>query len=101
MIYPREAKNPERAQQLQESLIPWYERLAKEAAHQFNVLEKAVKTSRMPNLVRDQLNQYAVKIAKQPEIMDYLKNHNVELSKKIEGIAIREKERERDRGIER
>lgn len=97
-----EAKNPEQAKALQERIQPRHERLAIEAEKQINSLEKAVVQSRMPRTAREQLEKYAAGVAKQPEVMAYLKQHNPELTEKVRGLAkAHEKSRELDRGISR
>ncbi len=92
-----EAKNPEQAKALQEAVRPRHERLALEAEKKIQVLEKAMEQSRMPRSSREELEKYATNIAKQPGVMDYLKQQNPELSKKIEGL-VKSHELERDRG---
>ena len=97
-----EAKNPDQAKTLQEAIRPRHERLALEAEKQLNLLEKASVESRMPRSSREQLEKYAANVAKQPEVMAYLKQHNPELTEKVRGLA-KEHERSRslDRGIDR
>jgi len=41
----------------------------------------------MPRTAREQLEKYAASVAKQPDVMAYLKQHNPEITKKIEGLA--------------
>jgi hypothetical protein len=92
-----EAQNPERAKALQENLRPRHERLALEAEKQIQQLEKAIQQSRMPRSAREQLGKYAAGVAKQPEVMAYLKQHNPKLTQKIENLS-KSHALERDRG---
>lgn len=92
-----EAKNPEQAKALQDSLRPRHERIALEAEKQLQVLEKAIEQSRMPRTAREQLEKYAANVAKQPDVMTYLKQNNKALSDKIQGLA-KSREISRDRG---
>jgi Ti-type conjugative transfer relaxase TraA len=92
-----EAQNPERAKALQENLRPRHERLALEAEKQIQRLEKAIEQSRMPRSAREQLGKYAAGVAKQPEVMAYLKQHNSKLTQKIENLS-KSHALERDRG---
>lgn len=82
-----EKQNPEQAKALEEAMRPRHERLALEAEKQMKVLEKAVEQSRIPRTAKEQLEKYAAGVAKQPEVMAYLKQHNKELSDKIQGLA--------------
>lgn len=82
-----EAKHPEQARALQEAVRPRHERLALEAEKHLHLLEKSIEQSRIPRTDREQLEKYAARVAKQPEVMAYLKQHNPDLTKKIEGLA--------------
>jgi hypothetical protein len=82
---------------MQNSLRPRHERLALEAEHKIQVLEKAIEHSRMPRSAKEELQKYASNVSKQPEVMNYLKQHNPELTQKIQGLA-KTRELERDRG---
>lgn len=92
-----EQQNPEQAKALQEAVRPRHERLALEAEKQMKVLEKAVEQSRMPRTAKEQLEHYAASVAKQPDVMAYLKQHNQALSDKIQNHA---KSHELSRGRE-
>jgi Ti-type conjugative transfer relaxase TraA len=76
------------------------ERLAVEAEIRLQQLEKALTTSRFPSMAQQKLAKFASKVAKQPEIMNYLKNKNKSLSERIERLA-HAFDRSRDRGISR
>jgi Ti-type conjugative transfer relaxase TraA len=82
-----EAQNPEQARALQDTVRPRHERIALEAEKHIHLLEKSVAQSRMPRTAREQLEKYAAGIAKQPTVMAYLKQHNPEMTQKIEGLA--------------
>lgn len=87
---------------MQESLRPRHERLALEAEKKIQLLEKAVEKSHMPRSSKEQLEKYAASVAKQPEVMAYLKQHNKELSERVQGLAkSHERNLDRGRGIER
>lgn len=97
-----EAEHPERAKALQTAIQPRHERLALEAEKQINLLEKATQQSAMPRTAREQLEKYAFGIAKQTDVMGYLKQRNPDLSEKIQRLAkTREKQLELDRGRSR
>jgi Ti-type conjugative transfer relaxase TraA len=94
-----ENKHPHQAQAFKESLSPYAEKQALETEKQIQLLEKAVEKSRMPRTAKEELERYAAKVAKQPDVMAYLKQHHKDLSDKIQGLAkSREISLERDRG---
>lgn len=97
-----EAAYPEWAKQLQDAVRPRHERLALEAEKQISFLEKASRESRQPRSSREALTRYAAQLAKQPAVMAYLKQHNPELTEKVQQLAkIDERTRSLDRGISR
>lgn len=94
-----ENQHPEKAHVLQESLRPHHEKMALVAEKQIAQFEKAMEQSRMPRTAKAELEKYAASVAKQPEVMMYLKQHNTELTKKIETLAKSyQLSRELDRG---
>lgn len=95
-----EAKNPAKAQSVNDSLLPRHERLALDAEKQIELLERACAESKTPRTAREQLEKYTVSVAKQPEVMEYLKKHRPELSQKIQTMAKSyERSRERNLGL--
>ncbi len=64
-----------------------------------HLLEKAMTESLKPQQAYRALEDYALSLAKQGEMMNYLKNHHPEVSHKIEEIVkVHERQLERDRG---
>lgn len=97
-----EANNPDQAKQLQDAVRPRHERLALEAEKQITLLEKASQESRQPRSSREELGRYAAKVAKQPEVMAYLKQRNPELTDRVQQLAkTYERNHSLDRGISR
>ena len=82
-----EAQYPNQAETLKESLRPRHERLALEAQKQFQALEKTLEQSPIKRAAREELEKQAASIAKQKDVMGYLKQHNPHLSQKIEKLA--------------
>lgn len=77
---------------------PRCERLVLGAENQFGVLEKLIEKSHIPRTAKEPLEKYAAGVAKQPQVMVYLKKPNKALSEKIQGLTrARELELERDR----
>jgi Ti-type conjugative transfer relaxase TraA len=93
-----EIKNPIKAKLLQESLRPRHERLAIEALKEIKRLEKAIKHSKFPHIERYELKKYVIKVASQPEIMNYFQQKNQAISQKIQELV---KSHGRDRGRDR
>ena len=96
-----EAANPDRAQQLRESLQPRHERLALEAVREFGALEKALMDSLTPRSAQTQIERYSDRVSKNSAVMSYLHANHPELSEKISGWAnghAKALEKERDRG---
>lgn len=102
-----ETEHPERAQALNEALLPRHERLALETVRDFEPLERSLENSLTPRTVQSQLEWQADKVSKQSEVMSYLHEHHPDLSEKIGGWAKthsahqppqRQLEKERDLG---
>lgn len=82
-----EAQHPERAKGLTDAVRPRHEKLALEAEKMMGLFNKAQEQSHMPRTAREQMEKYAAGVAKQPEVMAYLKQHKQELSEKIQSLA--------------
>jgi hypothetical protein len=96
-----EAEHPERAQGLNEALLPRHERLALKVVKDFELLEKSQENSLTPRTLQSQLERNADKISKNSEVMSYLHEHHPDLSEKIGGWAKthqRQLQKERDLG---
>ena len=79
-----EAAHPQKTQPLNPPLRrPRQERLALEAVQKFGLLEKELTDSLTPRSAQAQLERYAEKIAKESEIMSYLREHHRDISEKI------------------
>jgi hypothetical protein len=104
-----ESQNPERAKELLDAIRPGYEKAALLVEKQFLELEKGFERDPSKSSLLDQMKTQACLVSKQPEVMDYLKRSNPELSQKIERLAkpepektkVLEKTRELERGFER
>jgi Ti-type conjugative transfer relaxase TraA len=86
-----EREHPEQAKALREAMRPKpkskHEQLALEAEKQINLLEKTIKESYIPYTAQDRLEKYVAQVAKQPEVMAYLKEHNKVLTEKIQTLS--------------
>jgi predicted ABC-type ATPase len=94
-----ETQNPALAKKLQDEIRPLHERQALAVEKQLETLEKEVSKSPVRNIAQRKLEKYAADIARQPDVMAYLKQHKQELSEKIQSLAeSRVKNLKRDRG---
>lgn len=94
-----EAEHPEQAKALLEIIRPHHEKIALLVEERLLNLEKALEKS---PAALNSLKQEAYRVAKQTEVMDYLKSHNSELSRKIERWVQPEvKQKTLERGFER
>jgi hypothetical protein len=82
-----EAEHPERAQALNEALLPRHERLALERVRDFARLEKSLENFLTPRTIQSQLERNADQVSKNSEVMSYLHEHHPDLSEKIGGWA--------------
>lgn len=97
-----EAEHPDQARTFKEEVLPRHERLAIEAEKHIQLLEKAIEHSHMPRSATAELERYSANLNKQPEVMAYLKQHNPELTQKVQDLAkTHERNRDLDRGISR
>lgn len=86
-----EKENPEKAKALRDAIRPRSERVALEVEKQINLLANKALPTRLQNLENleqlEKLEEYAAGIAKQPDVMSYLKRHNQVLSSKIQTLS--------------
>jgi Ti-type conjugative transfer relaxase TraA len=94
-----EEKHPERAAALRHAMTPAQEKRAMESIERLTYLEHVIeKGGRTRQLAEDHLQSLVKKISRQPETMQYLRERDVGLEKKVVEMA---KELDRDRGYER
>jgi hypothetical protein len=96
-----EAEHSKQAKLIKEEVRPRHERLAMDAEKHIRRLEKEIRQSdlprHIPNPARSELERYSAELVKQQAVMSYLKQHNPDLSQKVQALA---KTHERGRGLD-
>jgi Ti-type conjugative transfer relaxase TraA len=98
-----EKNNKELAEKIKQDISKpvGFEKEALEAENHYKELNKELTKTAFPNAVKQEIKEHSYNISKQPEVMNFIKQHNQGMAKEMQKLAKEHaKTLERSRGLE-